>query len=420
MYKSKKIFKDLLHFPLWGLGSLFFFLPLWWTGGSVSAQTLEDYLQIAAENNAGLKASYAEFEAALQEVPQVSSLPDPTLSMSAFGPMAKANFSLMQMFPWFGTLEAKADVAALMAEAKFQAYLNNRSDLFYRVSEKYFELYEVEESIQFQQDNFNILENYKELALAKVRAGSGALADVLQTELILNETQTALEILEMQRKPLAVQFNALLNRPKDADIEIPEELELEIYELTLGQDINFEDHPRLVAMEKMLAAARAQETVAKKEGLPTFGIGVGYAVVEKDPGMDMPGNGQDMVMPMLSISLPIFRKKYKAARKEAEFMQESYSQRKIELENTLSSEFASAVFTLEKSMAMLDLYEKQVESTRQVLNLLLSSYQSAAADFEEVLRVRQELLKYQLAVAGAEANYFSALARINYLTGKAF
>ena len=84
------------------------------SGLGLQAQTLEDYFKIAAENNPGLLSQYKEFEAALQKVPQVSTLPDPSLSVSALGQMIEtrvgpqqARFSLTQMFPWFGTLKAQ-------------------------------------------------------------------------------------------------------------------------------------------------------------------------------------------------------------------------------------------------------------------------------------------------------------------------
>ena len=48
------------------------------------AQTLDDYFKIAAENNPGLQAMHKEYEAALQKVPQVSILPDPTFSLGYF------------------------------------------------------------------------------------------------------------------------------------------------------------------------------------------------------------------------------------------------------------------------------------------------------------------------------------------------
>ena len=72
-----------------------------------NAQSLDDYFKLAAENNPGLQAKYKSFEAAMQKVTQVSSLPDPNLSFGYFvspvetrvGPQ-RARFSLTQMFPW--------------------------------------------------------------------------------------------------------------------------------------------------------------------------------------------------------------------------------------------------------------------------------------------------------------------------------
>ncbi|NJY63698.1 TolC family protein [Salinimicrobium sp. CDJ15-81-2] len=396
---------------------LFFFF------GSLKAQTLEDYLQIAAENNPEIKAAYTEFEAALQEAPQVKSLPDPALTMTAFGSMVEtrlgpqeARFSLMQMFPWFGTLEAREDVANLMAEAKFQAFLDIRNRLFLDVSSKYYDLYELEQQVTFQEENLEILQNYKDLALSRVSAGSGALSDVLQTDLLRNESVTALEVLRLKRESVVAQFNALLNRNRSEAVNLPTDLEIVLQNVTF--DTSVAGNPKLSEMERMAASARAQETLARKEGLPNVGLGVDYVIVGERMDMAVEDSGKDAVMPMLSVSLPIFRGKYKAARKQAELMAESYEQRKMNMENMLSAEMEAAEFQVLEAAEMLRLYEKQVESSKQVLNLLLSGYRNASANFEEVLRVRQELLKYQLAVAGAEANYLTALAQIDYLSGK--
>ncbi|MDX1604142.1 MAG: TolC family protein, partial [Salinimicrobium sediminis] len=340
-------------------GLLFFFF------GSLKAQSLEDYLQIAAENNPEVKAAYAEFEAALQEAPQVRSLPDPSLTMTAFGTMVEtrlgpqeARFSLMQMFPWFGTLEAREDVANLMAEAKFQAFLDIRNRLFLDVSSKYYDLYELEQQVIFQEENLEILQNYKDLALSRVSAGSGALSDVLQTDLLRNESVTALEILRLKKEAVVAQFNALLNRSRSEAVNLPEDLEI------LFQDVTFDTpvtgNPRLSEMERMAASARAQETLAKKEGLPNVGLGVDYVIVGERMDMAVEDSGRDAVMPMLSVSLPIFRGKYKAARKQAEFMAESYEQRKNNMENMLSAEMEAAEFEVREAAEMLRLYEKQV------------------------------------------------------------
>ena len=53
-----------------------FVLFILFPGIGVRAQTLQNYLEIATDSNPGLKARYAEFEAAMQKIPQVKSLQD--------------------------------------------------------------------------------------------------------------------------------------------------------------------------------------------------------------------------------------------------------------------------------------------------------------------------------------------------------
>src|SRR5690606_42127615 len=48
---------------------------------SAWAQTLDDYLLMAAENNPELQAEFARYQASLEEVPQAGALPDPENGM---------------------------------------------------------------------------------------------------------------------------------------------------------------------------------------------------------------------------------------------------------------------------------------------------------------------------------------------------
>ncbi|MGB5364048.1 MAG: TolC family protein, partial [Aureibaculum sp.] len=181
-------------------------------------QSLSDYLTIAAQNNPEVKATYAMFEAAMQKSPQVSSLPDPSLTMSAFGQMIEtrvgsqeARFSIMQMFPWFGTLSAKENAANLMAEAAFQEYLDTRNEIFFDVKSMYAELYELDKMIGLEEQNLSILNTYKELAITKFKNGKGAMVDVIRIDIKRNESITNIQLLKDKYFPLQVTFNNILN-----------------------------------------------------------------------------------------------------------------------------------------------------------------------------------------------------------------
>ena len=399
--------------------NLFLFISLI-SGCEGNAQSLQDYFKIASQNNPGLQAKYKEFEAALQKVPQVSSLPDPTFSFGYFIPKMgsqRAELTINQMFPWFGTLGAKADAAALSAEAKYQTFLDARNQLFFQVSAAYYPLYELRRWQQIERDNIEILETYKSIANTKFRNGLAPMVDVLRVDIMLKDATTDLEILKQKEKPLVTTFNKLLNRDENAEVEFQDSLEIEFVEVNPRRDSLLANNPLLEALELKVQANKANERAAQKQGLPQLGVGLGYMIMDKNAAGGMTENGKDVLMPMVSASIPIFRKKYKAAKKEAQLMQESYALQKEETANALVSNYETTWFELQSQQHLIELYDQQTRVSKQALNLLFSAYSNSGEQFEEVLRMQQQLLKYEKMKATAEVQCQVELARLKYLTG---
>ena len=392
---------------------------------NVEGQSINDYFVIAAENNPELKAKYKEFEASMQRIPQVSSLPDPNLSMGYFispvetrlGPQ-NMRFSLSQMFPWFGTLKAQKNVATLIAESKYQAFLNTKNQLFSQVATAYYPLYELLKLKDIEQENIKILESYKNIANAKFENGKGSLVDVLRVDIMIKDAETNLEILTKKEPAITSWLNSILNRKYDEKIVVSQELEVMELPLEYRKD-SIANNPLLQELELKKQASETAIEVARKQGLPKLGLGLDYVLVGK--GMNnFPDSGKDVIMPMVTFSLPIFRNKYKAATNEAKLMQESYSFQKEAYENKLIGNYYKLVFELEKERDLLKLYEGQVITLSKSLNLLFSYYSNANKDFEEVLRMQQELLKYQKMQLSSISTFYIKLAELDYLTAKQF
>jgi outer membrane protein TolC len=387
------------------------------------AQTLDEYFQIAAENNPGLQAKYKEFEAAMQKVPQVSSLPDPTFSFGYFIPKMgsqRAELTINQMFPWFGTLGAQADAATLTAEAKYQSFIDARNQLFFQVSAAFYPLFELNRWQRIEQDNIEILEAYKSIANTKFKNGMAPMVDVLRVDIMLKDASTNLEILNQKEKSLLATFNKLLNRDENAEVEIADSLEIEFLANKTRKDSLLVENPLLEALELKVQASKASELAAQKRGFPKLGVGLGYMVMDKNASGGMTDDGKDVLMPMVSASIPIFRKKYKAARKEAQLMKESYFLQKEETANMLISNYETTWFELQSQQHLIELYDRQTRVSKQALNLLYSAYSNSGEQFEEVLRMQQQLLKYEKMKATAEVQYQIELARLNYLTAKTY
>jgi len=389
------------------------------------SQSLSDYLEMSAQNNPEVKAAYARFEAAMQKSPQVSSLPDPSLTMSSFGRMIEtrvgrqeARFSIMQMFPWFGTLSSKENAANLMAEAAFQNYVDNRNEIFFDVKSMYAELYELNRMIELEEQNLTILNTYKELAITKFKNGKGAMVDVIRIDIKRNESITNIQLLKDKNLPLQVTFNNILNRGVDEIINIPSSLSVGLNDYSISNDSLFIINPKLVKLDKQRESLEAEKIVAKKEGYPMIGLGLDYSIISKREVANLDMNGQDAIMPMLTVTLPIFRKKYKAAQKEVEFMLQATEYQQESVKNSLVSSFKIAKYDLEKAEKLIDLYKDQTGRTKQAIKLLLSTYSNSNTDFEEILRMNQDLLMYQTATATETKNQFTAQSKIDYLLSK--
>jgi outer membrane protein TolC len=402
------------------------FLLLLGISFSAASQSLEDYFLVGAENNPGLQARYKAFEAAMEKIPQVGSLQDPSLSFGYFvspvetrvGPQ-KARFSLTQMFPWFGTLRAQEDVASFMAEAKYQEFLDAKNQLYNQLAAVYYPLLETHELIAIEQENMRILETYYSLATSKFENAQGSLADALRVDIMIQASKTNIEVFKMKIKGSNSWFNSLLSRPHDSPVEISEKLEIMAADRMILPD-SIQTNPLLESMDLKIRASEASVLVAQKQGMPKLGAGVDYVLVGERKDMVIADNGKNVLMPMVTMSLPIFRGKYKGAQREAELMQESYKLEKEELNNKLYGSYYRYSSDMQIQDDLITLYDRQVVTSEQTLELLYNGYSNSGKDFEEVLRVQQQLLEFQKMKLKAMVAFQTSLAQINYVTAKTY
>ncbi|MEQ9565039.1 MAG: TolC family protein, partial [Pseudomonadales bacterium] len=138
-----------------------------------------------------------------------------------------------------------------------------------------------------------------------------------------NDINTDINILREKRKALVISFNKLLNREEDAEVIVDKPSELS--SMALVNRDSLVHNPQLEQLRKKVLAAQAQERLASKQGMPKLGVGFEYAVTQARPDMTFSDNGKDAYMAMFSVSLPIYRKKYKASVRESQLMQTSYT-----------------------------------------------------------------------------------------------
>ncbi|GHT60348.1 transporter [Bacteroidia bacterium] len=469
-------------------------------GFAAFAQTdsLPRYLQVAAENNPGVKADFLAYQAALQKIPQAGALQDPQLDLGFFlQPMEiidgkqVADIKLMQMFPWFGTRKAAQTEAQHMAKMTFEQFRETRDKLFLDVYTQWFTLCRLQQQLINNQENKKLLIQLEELALRKFATGSttpsasgerqkvkgegsstpnnamsgmnmntspspftlnpspqmsgmpagnmgsasSGMSDVLRIQLEIAEIDNNTENLSSEIKSEKAKFNALLNRSSESNVQIPDSLEQIpfLFDIQSAKSLIATQNPMLNMINEEEAAYRAKAEMDKKMSYPMFGIGLQYMLINKKPVSPEPDdgmsnmsdmnntnsmssmNGKDMIMPMVSISIPIYRNKYKAQQRETAFLQQATREKHINTQNMLEAELYRTKHQLDDATRRISLYRKQTELAQTTYNLIIQEFASGKSDLSNVIQVQRQLLDYELKTAEAIADYNTMVANIQKL-----
>ncbi|GAB6394675.1 MAG: TolC family protein [Bacteroidales bacterium] len=396
--------------------------------------SLNHYLQTAAENNPGVQAAFLAYQAALQRVPQAGAYDNPTLEMGVFlqpmdilGGKQVAQFQLMQMFPWFGVRKAAQTEARQRAKTAFEQFRAARDNVFLEVYTQWYVLCRLQQQLMNNRENKKLLEQLEQLALQKFASPNltrgSEMSGVLRIRMEIAETDNNVENLLSAMQAEKAKFNALLNRSGNGDVCIPDSLK-QIPFLFDSASVMAQisaQNPMLTMISEEEAAERAKAEADRKMSYPMFGIGLQYMLINKAPasagtdgGMHSM-NGRDMWMPMVSVGIPIYRSKYRAQQRESAFLQQASREKYIDARNMLEAELYSAKHLLDDAARRIALYRKQTELAQTAYNLIVQEFASGTSDLSDVIQVQRQLLDYELKMAEAVADYNTMVANIQKL-----
>ncbi|TXE18501.1 TolC family protein [Psychroflexus gondwanensis] len=386
------------------------------------SQSLEELQHLAAENNLELKAQFKRFEAQLEDITQAKSWQDPNLSFGYFispietrvGPQI-ARFSLTQKLPWFGTYKAKGDIAAFRAEAEFEKFQDQKLKLFLNVAQKYYDLLALRYITELETKQLDILENLKVIVESNYKNNKARLVDILRVDLEMDKQLSTIQVLKDQGQVFVTQLNQLMDRQLNTPVQILNPKQILEQNESIEIDSMVRNHPRLEAIRKLKASNEAESELAKKEAMPQFGLGLDYAIIQ-DRNVQNAEAGQDAIMPMLSVSLPIFGKKNKSRKKAASLQGESIEFQLENEESRLETEIQVALYKQDELFSLLSLYDKQLLSLKDILQLSETALANASMGIEEVLRLQEERLLYEKQRAKTLADLQKTDETLIYLT----
>lgn len=406
-----------------------FLTVIWAYGIKLSAQTdsLQHYLEIAAKNNPGVKADYQAYQATMQRIPQAGALPDLQLDMGFYPqPMdiidgrQVADFTLMQMFPWFGSRKAAQNEAEHAANAVFEKFRDALDKLYLEVYSQWFLMSSLQQKLKNIDEHQIFLKQLEELTVQKYTTSafsvnSEDLSSTLRIRMEIveleNETETALSKLKAEK----AKFNALLNRNPDSPVTLPDSItELPfILDIASTMEKISNQNAELKMIDYEIKSYKAKAEADKKASMPMIGLGLQYSLINKRTADLLPVshmNGMDMLMPMVSVSLPIYRNKYRAQQKESQLWQQASLERYNDTYNNIRAELIEIKHQLDDAHRTIALLKKQTDLASTTYNLIVREFATGKSDLNDVIQVQRQLLDYRLRKSDAIAEYNTQVA----------
>ncbi|MAM27566.1 MAG: transporter [Flavobacteriaceae bacterium] len=385
------------------------------------SQNLKEYMNIAETNNPEIQAFELRHNIAEEKVNEANWIPNTEVSAGYFVSepetrvgAQRARIGVKQMLPWFGTITARENYATAMAETEYVDITIAKRKLALSVAQSYYRLYAIEAKQKVLEENVQLLETYERLALTSVEVGKASAVDVLRLQIRQNELQQQKEVLEEEFTAEQTAFNNLLNRESMMTVDVVPEMEIpqgDPFYTNEGLSLN----PELLKYDKLYESVAQSELLNQRESLPMIGFGLDYLPVTERSDVNFSDNGKDVLMPMVSVSIPIFNNRYKSISKQNELRQREIEIQREQRLNVLESALAQAKSQRNQARIAYNTQVSNLNQAQDAEEILVKNYETGTIDFNDVLDIQQLQLKFQVNQIESVRMYYEQSAIINYL-----
>lgn len=389
--------------------------------GLAYGQTLQDLILEAEQNNPELQAYELRYNAASEKINEAGALPQTQLSAGYFVSepetrtgAQKWRISGRQMLPWFGTITARENYAQSLADGTYQDWVIARRQLVLQVSNIYYDLIALHQERNILESNIALLKSYEELALTSVQVNKASVVDVLQLQIRQQELEGQYRITAEKISAVVTAINTLLNRDSQTRITAIKVSSLPRVDREISAD-SILIHPELIKFDKLFASIQNAELMNQKSKAPNLGIGLDYVSVEERPAMEFSDNGKDIIMPMVSFSVPLFDNRYRSISKQNELKQQAILAERAGRENLLYTQLDKTIAARNEARIAYGTQLRNLEKASDAEEILMKSYETGTIDFDDILDIQELQLRFKYKQIAAMKQYFINAAKVNYL-----
>ena len=365
----------------------------------------------AIERHPALLASRAHHQAALQRIPQVTALPDPTLNVSQALRSVETRvgsqtggITVTQSLPWFGARDLRGRVALSEADAQFLRLQAEEREVIARVKRTFYDIAYLDAALRLLEEERSLLGHYETLARARYATGQGLQQAVIRLQAELTRISDRERQLARQRRTLAVNLNTLCARsPETAVPQVPA---IEPPAVSLDRahllDLGERHRQELRAASALIEASQDAVELAGMNFRPRFTASLALMnVAGRDPadvlGTLPPDNGKNSLNVSVGVSLPVWKESYRAGVEEAGHRLTANRRRLEEAQDAMENAVELALIrveTIEEQLALLETV--LIPQSEEALRATETAYETGLVGVLDLLdgeRVQLDVLR---------------------------
>ena len=275
-------------------------------------------------------------------------------------------------------------------------------------------------AIDIAKQNLELLKHFEEVVRTKYRTATAIHPDIIRAQVELAIIEDILRSLEPLREPTVAKLNSVLNRPIDAELawpkkEQPREVRLDRQHIVQALK---RANPELAEFSWEIQAAKSRLKLAKKKFYPDIGVGLDWIQTDGAVSPGLRGSGNDPVILMFSMNIPLWRDNYKAAEQQAKANVRKIQEQRTDIENKILSRVFEVLYDIEDSQRKTHLYgDVLVLKAEELVQASETAYKAGMIDFLSLIDAQRMLLKYELDYERAVTNNQQKLAELEMLVG---
>lgn len=381
---------------------------------------LEAVLTYARVHNPVIQAARQRLRAAQRVPAQVSAYDDPVVMWEGWNTPENLRLDradnnilrLSQKIPFPGKLRLRGAIAAKEAERVAAELHAAELDTVAQVKKAYYELWLVHRNLQVYSRDKELVAQFARIAEQKYAVGLVSQPDVLRAQVELTRLINRVTTETLARGKAQAQLNALLSRPPEAPLGIPQDPPppLVAYSLADLEALAVKNRPELNGQARTVERAHLAVALARKAYYPDFELAVSRFVnAARHDGFGL----------MVSATLPLaFKGKYDAGVEEAVAHMQTAQHELRRLQDHVRFEVKQALVDAQTAWEQLNLFlSTHIPQAEQALAASQIAYQTGTIDFLSLIDSVRAVEQVHLEHLRAAANFEQAWAELERAVG---